>query len=356
MNPFRAKIHSEVVFLESLPSFTTIAEETLVIYDDILPKVSKSFKKNLKTASFSYAVKAGESLKDIHHFPKHISRIVKLCEVASVSKLTIVVVGGGSVGDFGGFVASVFKRGVGLVQIPTTWLSAIDSAHGGKTAMNVADAKNQIGTFYPASKIIICKDILLSQPPARAYDAFGELYKIALIDGGNLWKNLSKENHVDATLIWKYLKDAIKAKYKVVSKDPTEKLGIRHVLNLGHTLGHVFEVLNSLPHGLAVNYGLTFCIELSRQNAVLSEKDYRAIKEAPISSFLLSPALDGLLPTNKSQLAKVKKLLLKDKKKSQGQKIRFVLLKSAGKTVIKDIQIDDLLLEWVRQAKTDNDE
>ena len=75
-----------------------------------------------------------------------------------------------------------------------------------------------------------------------------------------------------------------------------------------------------------------------------------------ISSFLLSPALDGVLPTNKSQLAKVKKLLLKDKKKSQGQKIRFVLLKSAGKTVIKDIQIDDLLLEWVRQAKTDNDE
>ncbi len=354
MDLLKNKSHSEVVFSDNLPSFSAIAEETLVIYDNILPKVSKSFKKKLSTATYSYAVNAGESLKDIKNFPNHISRIVKICETASVSKLTIVVVGGGSVGDFGGFVASVFKRGVGLVQVPTTWLSAIDSAHGGKTALNVAEAKNQIGTFYPARKIIICKEILLAQPPDRAYEAFGELYKIALIEGGSFWKKFAKETCVDASLIWKYLKEAVEAKYKVVRKDPTEKLGVRHILNLGHTLGHVFEVLYSLPHGLAVNYGLSFCLDFSRQNGVMTEKIYQDIKEAPVSSFLLSPIRDGMLSVNKSQLSKVKKLLLKDKKKSQSQKIRFVLLKSAGKTVIKDIQIDELLLEWVRQAKTDD--
>ena len=72
--------------------------------------------------------------------------------------MSIAVLGGGSVGDFGGFVASIFKRGVRLVQIPSTWLAAIDSAHGGKTALNVEGVKNQIGTFYPAEKIYFSEE------------------------------------------------------------------------------------------------------------------------------------------------------------------------------------------------------
>lgn len=355
MNLFSSKNPSEIIFSETLPAFSTLSDESLVIYDEVLVRVSPAFRKSLKSATYSYSVKAGESLKDVSHFPKHITKLIKLCETASVAKLTIIVVGGGSVGDFGGFIASIFKRGVQLIQVPTTWLSAIDSAHGGKTALNVGTAKNQIGTFYSATKIIICRDILMAQPAARSFEAYGELYKIALIEGGALWKNFSKEADLTPLTIWKYLKEAVAAKYRVVAKDPQEKLGIRHVLNLGHTVGHVFEVLYDLPHGIAVNYGLKFCIEYSKQLGELTPADYESIVGAPMSAYLLSPALDKLLPTQKSTLNKVKNLLLKDKKKSQGQKIRFVLLKSAGKTVIKDIQIDDLLLEWIRQAKLDDE-
>lgn len=346
------KNKSQVVFVDEIPDFSTFSAQTLVIYDQVLPKVSKNFKKKLKTATYSYAVKGGETLKDISNFPIHISRIVKVCEQASVKQFTIVVVGGGSVGDFGGFVASVYKRGVSLVQIPTTWLAAIDSAHGGKTALNVADAKNQIGTFYPAQQIILCQELLFSQPSVRSFEAFAELYKIALISGGKLWKQFSQENQVSAETLWKYLRPAVEAKYKVVRRDPEEKKGYRQVLNLGHTVGHVFEVLHQMPHGIAVNYGLRFCLEYSLEQGMLSLKHYQAILEAPASRYLLSPTLDKLLLTKKSYLQKVEKLLFKDKKRSQASSVRFVFLNSPGKTLINDVQIKDLLLEWVRQAKS----
>src|SRR5438445_1275287 len=166
---------SSVLFSPHFPAPKKLGEELLLIYDDVLPKKSAEFKKWMKQIPLRYAVQAGEGLKSIDLFPEHISKITALCEKASVRKLTIVVVGGGSVGDFGGFVASILKRGVRLVHLPSTWLAAIDSAHGGKTALNVGGAKNQIGTFYPATEVVLVKSLLLSQPPARTFEGFAEL-------------------------------------------------------------------------------------------------------------------------------------------------------------------------------------
>lgn len=344
---------SLILFASDFPQLKDLGEELLLIYDDILPKKSLDFKKWSKQFSLKYAVRAGESLKAVESFAAHISKIVKLCENASSRKLTIVVVGGGSVGDFGGFVASILKRGVKLVHVPSTWLSAIDSAHGGKTALNVGSAKNQIGTFYPADKIVLVRSLLLSQPEARAFEGFGELLKISLIAGGSLWTQLAKEYEVNSTILWKYLAAAIEVKYKVVKKDPEEKSGYRHILNLGHTLGHVLEVYYQLPHGIAVNYGLDFALRWSVQKKTMSSDYAEKLRHSPVMAYLLSPIRDDLFQVKESVLKEFKHLLLHDKKKTKSQTLRFVFLERAGRCVVREVTVDEILLEICRQKEED---
>ncbi|WP_413292502.1 hypothetical protein ACLSU7_13945 [Bdellovibrio sp. HCB185ZH] len=345
------KSQSTLVFSNELPPVKKLGEELLLIYDQILAQKSPVFKKWSQQITLKYAVKAGEHLKDIEQFPRHIKAITKLTEQTSVKKLTIVVVGGGSLGDFGGFVASVLKRGVRLIHIPSTWLAAIDSAHGGKTALNVGGAKNQIGTFYPAEQILMVRSVLMSQPEARAYEGFGELVKIALIEGGKLWSSLAKERQVNSKTLWKHLESAVKAKYKVVAKDPQEKKGIRHVLNLGHTVGHVLESYYELPHGIAINYGLDFALRFSVQKKIMKASEAEKIYSEPIMGFLLSPLRDDLISIKSSDLNEYRRLLLSDKKKTKAATLRFVFVQKPGKTVIQEVGVDDLLIEICRQRE-----
>ncbi|WP_374029297.1 hypothetical protein [Bdellovibrio bacteriovorus] len=342
---------SSLSFTSELPRLSDLGEELLLIYDEVLPKKSTTFRKWMQSFPLKYPVKAGEDLKSVARFPQHISRIVDLCQNVSNRKLTIVVVGGGSVGDFGGFVASILKRGVRLVQMPSTWLAAIDSAHGGKTALNVGAAKNQIGTFYPADKIFLVKSLLLSQPEPRAFEGFGELLKISWIVGGPLWKQLSREKEINANVLWKYLPAAIQAKNKVVATDPEEKKGLRHILNLGHTVGHVLEAYYKLPHGVAINYGLDFSLRWSLQKGIMSRKTFEGLQQAPVSGYLLSPARDCLLSTKASDLKEFRHLLLSDKKKTKAQTLRFVFIKKPGACIIREVSVDDILIELCRQKE-----
>ncbi|WP_413585480.1 hypothetical protein [Bdellovibrio sp. HCB274] len=342
---------STLVFTNELPPAKKLGEELLLIYDQILAQKSPVFKKWSQSIALKYAVKAGEHLKDIEKFPGHIKAITKLTEQTSVKKLTVVVVGGGSVGDFGGFVASVLKRGVRLIHIPSTWLAAIDSAHGGKTALNVGGAKNQIGTFHPADQILMVRSVLMAQPEARAFEGFGELVKIALIQGGKLWADLAKEKQVNSKVLWKHLQAAVQAKYKVVAKDPHEKKGIRHVLNLGHTVGHVLESYYELPHGIAINYGLDFALRFSVQMKIMKPAELNRIYNEPVMGFLLSPLRDDLISVKSSDLNEYRRLLLNDKKKTKAATLRFVFVAKPGKTVIKEVSVDDLLIELCRQRE-----
>lgn len=342
---------STVLFADELPTQASLGDEVLLIYDQILPRKSLRFKKWLKGFSLTYGVKSGEDLKAVESFASHITRINKLCENSSSRNLTIVVVGGGSVGDFGGFVASVLKRGVKLIHIPSTWLAAIDSAHGGKTALNLGSLKNQIGTFYPAHKIFLVRALLLSQPVERAFEGFGELLKISWISGGQFWKQLAREADLTPELLWKYLKPAIAGKYKVVAKDPEEKMGYRHLLNLGHTVGHVLESYFKLPHGIAINYGLDFSLRWSLQKKILTEREYLKMRNQLVMNYLLSPARDQLLPANKFGLKSFRLHLMNDKKKTKSETLRFVFLAKPGHCVIKEVQVDEVLHEVMRQRK-----
>lgn len=332
------KHKSRLFYQANAPSARRWGSDTILIYDSFLER--SSYGPWIRKFKNRYKVKSGESLKAVEGLAKHLQNISDLCAKLESRELTIVVLGGGSVGDFGGFVASVYKRGVRLVMIPSTWLAAIDSAHGGKTALNVGGVKNQIGSFYPATEIYLLKDLLSSQPPIRAIEAMGEVVKMGLISGGGLWKKISQISEVDSADLWRLLPKLITSKYQIVAKDPFEKKGLRHILNLGHSLGHVFEAALGQPHGTAVLNGLAISLSLSHQMNLLSTEKYNEILMTPVAE-----AFPGVFDLKKMlrQSKNIRKWLGQDKKMIGKGQLRFVFLKKPGQPVVQKIKIDLLL-------------
>ena len=326
---------TKLKFITSLPQLPR--KQSLIIYDQRLRPYLKTW---LLSYPNTYAVRAGEGLKDVNSFPEHLRKILALTKGVGPTKLTVVALGGGSVGDFAGFVASVLKRGVPLVHIPSTWLAAIDSSHGGKTALNVNGIKNQIGTFYPAEKIYLVKSLLLAQPQARSQEAIGEALKMALLAGGPLWRALRNTQKPSSKMLWSLLPKLIREKYKIVKRDPFEKKGYRHLLNLGHTVGHVFEAELGLPHGIAVLHGLRFAIDWSFHYGLMSKDVHRK--------------LIGVLPEigqSLQSLRSAKSYLAQDKKMLADAKLRFVFLRTPGRPQIRTVTVKEVLSEMSRQKR-----
>lgn len=298
---------------------------------------------------FRYAVQSGEDLKNISALPLHLESILKIQQKGKTTFSKIYVLGGGSVGDFGGFVASILKRGIPVVQIPTTWLAAIDSSHGGKTALNVNSFKNQIGTFHYPEKIYVVQDILEAQPPIRLQEAAGEFLKTALIGGPQLLKKLSQWNWSTGQLRWADLKSFIDVKYAVLKIDPFEKNGYRHVLNLGHTMGHVWEVSNKLPHGTAIFYGLLFDLTWSEQLGLLSLSAKQKILAMAPWDTLIDVKLYKKLFNQSAK--KVARALLQDKKNT-AKGVSYIFIKNSGKIVIHKMLIRQIVDQYQRQKNT----
>lgn len=323
-------------FIDQLPGPTDCPRSSLLIYDEVL---EKKFSRWIKSFPKRYKVRSGETLKEIENFPKHLKSISKLISDQSPRSIQIIAFGGGSVGDFAGFVASIYKRGVHFTQIPSTWLSAIDSAHGGKTALNVGGAKNQVGTFYPAAEIYCVQEVLFSQPQIRADEAIGELIKIALLEGNELYQKVVKLSEpIDHQKIWSVLGPAIEAKYKVVAQDPYEETGYRHLLNFGHTLGHALEAVHKLPHGIAINIGIQFALKWSIEKGYLEESEYQQILQTPIGSCLID--LESYLTPTK--IKTYLRAMTQDKKKTSTSKLRFIFLKSPGNPLIEEVSLKEL--------------
>lgn len=335
-----SRFFKNVKFLNDLLPLRSLSKsESLVIFDQRLKK-NREFKHWVNDFDLKYSVVGGEELKDLNSFAQHFTKIAGILKGTS-RDLRIVAVGGGSVTDFAGFFASIYKRGVPLVLIPSTWLAAIDSAHGGKTALNSGEHKNSLGTFYFAKNVFIVKSLLMSQPRVRQVEAYGELLKIALISGGAWTKDFLASRDID---IWKYLRPAIAAKYKVLNKDPYEKKGIRKILNLGHTLGHVFEKQNGIPHGLAVGQGIIFASRWSEKRGLLE----------PQQSHRIQKLISELQNTNPT-LLKSKVLLqgLRGDKKIRGNgKVDFIFLKKPGRVVVESVALAEVIEEAKAQGWT----
>lgn len=338
---------SQILFAETL-ELPDVGRDLLIVDQNVLSACPQ-----IQTMSpYIYVVQGGESLKDFSGFATHMEKILKLWNIPLSRDNRVVAIGGGSVGDFAGFFASILKRGVGLCQVPSTWLAAIDSAHGGKTALNFQGVKNQLGTFYPAQTVVLSKAILQAQPAERARDGFGELIKISLIDDKSIFSRIENGGASSfSELLWQLLKDAIEAKFAVVEKDPYEQLGPRQALNLGHTMGHVFEAHYGWTHGESVLQGLIFSLRWGVQRKITSSSLLKRV-EAVLKARKLDTALERIdfSPLTYKQ---AEHLLARDKKINAQSKVNFVFIRDVGDVAIESVLLEEVLVEGLRQGWID---
>ncbi len=168
----------------------------------------------------------------------------------------VVAVGGGSIGDTVGFACSIFKRGVQLLHVPTTLVAQIDSAIGGKTAVDFCDVKNAIGTFYPAETLVDFT-FLNTLDEVQKTNGSGELLKYRMLDA-------DVDYFVRNDMLNLAMRSCISYKTRLCQIDPFDN-GERHKLNFGHTIGHAMELTLGIPHGLAVLNGIYFETELAKK-------------------------------------------------------------------------------------------
>jgi 3-dehydroquinate synthase len=341
---------SQIKFIDEFPKGKVSAiiadpRTSILIYDKKLEQISPQFLDWSAKFPFRYGVNSGEELKDVNHFATHARKLSELARALAPRTMSVVAIGGGSVGDFAGFFASVYKRGVRLVHVPSTWLSAIDSSHGGKTALNIGGTKNQLGTFHPAERIVLVKSLLAHQPLDRVRDAMGELGKIALIDGGEWTRRLSKTRHSEEDLLWSFLKPAIESKMKVVRRDPREATGHRQLLNFGHTIGHVLEAIYGWSHGSCVAQGTFFALEFSRARGFLNDRE--ALKILHLFETKL-----GLAPFHPEKVSakKFTDLLSQDKKRTSRDQVTFIFIRKIGKVHRESVSVEEVVREARRQG------
>ena len=209
----------------------------------------------------------GEQSKTIAHAEIVWTELVR----AGMTRADVVVaLGGGVVGDLAGFCAATYQRGVRYVQVPTTLVAQVDSAYGGKTGVDLAEAKNYIGAFHQPSAVIADTATLQSLPEAELAAGYAEVVKTALIAGGQLWERVrAGADPADPALITA----CARAKLRIVAGDERDA-GLRQVLNLGHTVGHAIEAATGYAayrHGEAVALGLLAALRLSDQEELRAE-------------------------------------------------------------------------------------
>ncbi len=185
-----------------------------------------------------------------------------LIEGGATRKSVIINIGGGVVTDMGGFAAATFKRGIRFINVPTTLLSAVDAAVGGKTGINFDGFKNEIGSFAPADAVVISTILFRTLPKTELLSGYAEMLKHALLSSEEDYRELLAYDilSTDLATLLPLLEKSVKVKERIVTEDPKEHW-IRRALNLGHTAGHAFESLalhkkRPVPHGYAVAWGM----------------------------------------------------------------------------------------------------
>jgi 3-dehydroquinate synthase len=250
----------------------------------------------------------------------------------------LIVLGGGVLGDMGGFCAATFKRGIDFILCPTTLLSQVDASIGGKLGIDFNNFKNHIGVFQLPVLTLLHEGFLNSLPFDEKRSGFAEIIKHTLISDKAMWLEVSsKSMHAQD---WKKLvKHSVAFKSKVVAEDPKEK-GLRKILNAGHTIGHAIEthLLNTgrkVMHGEAVAAGLITEAFLAKKRHLLNDADYESIKKYLLSVF-------GKLPITKDDETQIAALTLQDKK-NKGDKILCVFLEGIGTARWNcEISLDDV--------------
>ncbi|MHB8235437.1 MAG: 3-dehydroquinate synthase, partial [Solirubrobacteraceae bacterium] len=226
-----------------------------------------------------------------------------------------VALGGGVVGDLAGFCAATYQRGVPIVQIPTTLVAQVDSAYGGKTGIDLPEAKNYVGAYHQPAGVIVDPDALETLPARELAAGWVEVLKTALIAGGSLWERVAAGDDLDEQIVL----ECARTKLSVVASDERDS-GQRQVLNLGHTVGHAIETVTGYhrySHGEAVGLGLLAALRMSGADA-LREQVRELLLERDLPVGVEGATTDEIVAAT-----------ARDKKRV-GEQLPFVLLSEPG--------------------------
>ena len=286
------------------------SEKKMVITDEVV----YSFYKNIinEISNDLYILKNGEDSKNFDN-------VIKIIEVMLNKNYNktdyIICFGGGMVGDIGGFVSSIYKRGIKFINIPTTLISQVDSSIGGKNGINHLGFKNQIGQIFHPDYIIINTNFLKTLPKEEYLSGLGEVIKYAVLFDEEMFNSL----YVGSFNLESIIKKCIKYKIDITVQDEYDQ-HIRNCLNFGHTIGHAIEAKYHIPHGIAVGYGLFY-----------------ESKNELIKQLLIKYGWDF-----SKEFEDLKNYILKDKK-IRNNKILIIKLIKIGEFVIEEVPVDEYL-------------
>ena len=238
--------------------------------------------------------------------------------------------GGGVITDLGGFIASVYKRGMDFINIPTSLLSQVDASVGGKTGIDLGPHKNQIGTFSHAKKVFVNPNYLSTLPKEELNSGYAEMLKHGLISSESHWQQLKTIDFNKTEQLAALIHDSIQIKNAIVMSDEEEK-NKRKGLNFGHTIGHAIEGYllernEPIKHGYAVAYGILAEAYLSHQRHLLSKKDWDEI-------YYIVTDVYHKIKLDVVAFPHLIKLMENDKK-NNSSKINFTLISGIGSHVI----------------------
>ena len=307
----------------------------LIIDKNVPKKMISKITRSLKRKEISkFLFNANEKNKNLNN----VNKILQVLLNKNFSRLDCVItVGGGITGDVGGFVASLYKRGLKFINIPTTLLSQVDSSVGGKTGVNTKEGKNLLGSFYQPKIVISDTVFLRSLPKREIICGYGEILKHALILKPNFFNflksNFLKIINLKTPFIEKSIYESCKIKRSIVEKDEKEN-NLRKSLNFGHTFAHAYEAATKynqrLNHGEAVLLGMNTALKFSKKNKILKINKFSLINDHFEKSNLPNNLKKYF---SAKDIDKILSFMSKDKKNDSSQ-INLILLKDIGRTII----------------------
>jgi 3-dehydroquinate synthase len=305
----------------------------IVSNSTVAPLYLESVQQSLESGGIRYdciILDDGEQYKTLESMTRIIDMLL---EKRHDRRTTVIALGGGVIGDIGGFAASIYQRGVNFIQLPTTLLSQVDSSVGGKTGVNHPLGKNMIGAFYQPRCVIADIDTFKTLPARELAAGLAEVIKYGLIYDAEFFSwlegNVEGLLQLDQELLAQAVLVSCEIKARVVEQDERES-GLRAILNLGHTFGHAIETVmgyGNWLHGEAVAAGMVMAIDLSIREGLVDE----ALRKRSID--LLSRAGLPVSPPANISVEQYLDVMAIDKKTLDGN-IRLVLLRALGEAFV----------------------
>ncbi|MGK7392818.1 MAG: 3-dehydroquinate synthase [Candidatus Cyclobacteriaceae bacterium M2_1C_046] len=315
---------------------TNIKYSRIVVITDVntrkhcFPKIENIFNNILHIT-----IPAGEEYKNIDTC----SQVWEEMTRENIDRKALVInLGGGVIGDLGGFCAATYKRGIKFINVPTTLLAQVDASIGGKLGIDFQNYKNQIGVFKDPDAVFIHPGFLETLDHREIMSGYAEVVKHALISDDKLWQDI-KQHSLQVEELQKLIPVAVNIKYQVVKEDPFES-GRRKILNFGHTLGHAVESYllskgeRKILHGEAVAAGMVMESWLSWQLSHINEEEFNEI-------VALISTLFPRISYTEEEIEKITGYLQQDKKNVMGQ-LKFSLLEGIGQGIYDvNVELED---------------